>query len=130
MKPEYVARKSAWKAVTFLRVVLFWLIIPLIIMIWDIIRLRNETIEFYSNHIVVKSGVLSRKQRKSAFMGVISVSVDQSLLGRCFDYGDVRVDVPGRWDINTECIKNPDGLVRYLENKIISGTTAQTIIRD
>ena len=91
MKPEYVATKSAWGAVTFLRVVLFWLIVPLIIMIGHIVILKHERIEFYSNQVVVKSGVLNKKQRKSAFTGVMCVSVEQSLLGRICNYGNVKL---------------------------------------
>ena len=130
MKPEYVATKSAWGAVTFTRVILFWLIVPLIIMIWDIIVLRNETIEFYQNQIVVKSGVLNKKQRKCAFMGVMSVSVEQSLFGRMFNYGNVKVDVTGKWDIDTNGINNPQELVYYLEKRIVTNASATTIINN
>ena len=128
MVPEYVATKSAWKAVTFLRVVFFWLIVPLIIMIGHIIILKNEVIEFYPNQIVVKSGVLNKKQRKTAFIGVLSVSTEQSLIGRLFNYGDVKVDVPGKWDINTEGVSNPQGLAEYLETRIVTSRNTTTII--
>ena len=128
MVPEYVATKSAWKAVTFLRVVFFWLIVPLIIMIGHIIILKNEVIEFYPNQIVVKSGVLNKKQRKSAFIGVLSVSTEQSLIGRLFNYGDVKVDVPGKWDVNTEGVSNPQGLAEYLETRIVTSRNTTTII--
>lgn len=128
MSPEYVATKSAWGAVTFLRVVFFWLIIPLIVMICHIVILKHEKIEFYHNQIVVKSGVLSKKQRKSAFMGVLSVSTEQSLFGRIFKYGDVRVDVPGKWDVNTTGISDPQALANYLETRIVSNRDATTII--
>ena len=128
MSPEYVATKSAWGAVTFLRVVFFWLIIPLIVMICHIIILKNERIEFYHNQIVVKSGVLSKKQRKSAFMGVLSVSVEQSLGGRLFKYGNVMVDVPGKWDVNTRGVCDPQGLANYLETRIVSSANTTTII--
>ena len=128
MKPEYVATKSAWGAVTFLRVVFFWLIIPLIVMICHIVILKNERIEFYQNQIVVKSGVLSKKQKKSTFMGVLSVSTEQSLFGRICKYGTVKVDVPGRWDVNTEYISNPQALADYLETRIVSGNNTTHVI--
>jgi hypothetical protein len=53
-------------------------------------------------------------------MGIYSVSVYKPFLGRIFDYGDIRVDCPGPWDINTDGIKDPDGLKKYLETKITS----------
>ena len=128
MKPEYVATKSAWGAVTFLRVVFFWLIIPLIVMICHIVILKNERIEFYQNQIVVKSGVLTKKQRKSTFTGVLNVSIEQSLFGRIFNYGTLSVDVPGRWDVNTKGISNPQALVDYLETRIVSGANTTHVI--
>ncbi len=130
MKPDYVATKTAWRAITFWRIVFFWLIIPLIVMIVDIIKLKNERIEFYQNQIVVKSGVLSKKEKKSAFMGVLSVSLSQSLTGRILGYGDVTVDVTGKWDIDTRGVKNPRGLVEYLESRIATSSNVKTIISE
>jgi len=130
MKPDFVATKSAWGAVTFWRVALFWLIIPLIVMICHIVQLKHEKIEFYQNQVVVKSGVLSKKQRKSAFLGVLSVSVDQSLFGRMCRYGHVVVDVPGKWDINTTFIKNPNELVDYLESRIATTNDVKTFVNN
>lgn len=121
MTPNYVVRKSAWGAVTFWRVVLFWLIIPLIIMIIDIINLKCQRVEFYDNHVIIKTGVLSRNENKSVFPAIESVTSRQSLWGRIFNYGDVFVDVVGRWDINLRGICNPEGLKAYLSDKTIDG---------
>ena len=130
MKPDYVATKTALRAITFWRIVFCWLIIPAIIMVIDIIKLKNDRIEFYEDHIVVKSGVLNKKERKSAFMGVMSVSVNQSLFGRIFGYGDVSVDVTGKWDVDTRGVKDPQGLVRYLENRIVKSSSVRTVITE
>ena len=64
--PNFVAKKSAWAAVTVLRVLFFWLIIPLIIMIVDIMIKKSERIEFYDDYIIQRSGVLSKKEKRSA----------------------------------------------------------------
>ena len=130
MKPDYIATKTALRAITFWRIVFCWLIIPAIIMVVDIIKLKNDRIEFYEDHIVVKSGVLSKKERKSAFMGVMSVSVNQSLFGRIFGYGDVSVDVTGKWDVDTRGVKDPQGLVRYLEKRIVKSSSVRTVITE
>ncbi len=129
-RPNYVATKSAWKAITFLRVVFFWLIIPLIIMIVKIIVLKHERIEFYEDRIIVKSGVLSKNERKSVFLGVLSVSINQSLWGRMFGYGDVNVDVVGKWDVNLEGVCNPKKLQAYLETKTAKRSTFTNIIAE
>ena len=119
--PQYVARHSAWKGVTFLRVVLFWLIVPLIIMIVDIIRNKKHVIEFYDRYVIEKSGILNKRETKFIFAGVCSVVVNQTLLGRICNYGDVIVDVVGkRWGINTFGISRPQELKRFIEEKIIN----------
>ena len=119
MKPEFIVNKSAWKAVTFWRIVLCWLIIPLLVMVFNIISLKCEKIEFYEDKIIVKSGVLNKKERKTSFIGINSVSIEQSLAGRIFNYGDLRVDAVGKWDVNTLGVKQPKKVMAYLETKIV-----------
>ena len=36
----------------------------------------------------------------------------------------------GKWDINTEGIKDPNGLAAYLESKIVSSASTTTIINN
>lgn len=126
--PNYVASKTAWNAVTPLRILLFWLIIPLIILIVDIIRNKKNKIEFYDKYVIERSGILSKKEKRSVFAGVYSVSVEQSVWGRIFNYGNVKVDVVGRWDINTYGISNPNGLKKYLENHIAEPNNIQSVV--
>lgn len=122
MRPNYVATKSAWKAVSFLTIIFFWLIIPLIVMAIRIIILKNERVEFYDNYVIIRWGVLSKNERKSAFLGVNAVSIRQSLLGRMFNYGDVDVDMVGRWDVDLEGISYPAGLKHYLETRYVDSS--------
>ena len=117
-EPEYVAKKSAWKAVTLFRVLFFWLIVPLVMMIVDIVKLKHESIEFYDEFIIQKSGVIAKSERQSTFKGIISVSIDQSVHGRMFNYGDIFVDVIGKWDINTTGIADPKNLKTYLDSRM------------
>ena len=119
MTPEYIAKKTAWRAVTPLRVLFFWLIIPLLVIIVHLIQLKCETIEFYADRVVQRESVLAKKTTQAAFNGVIGVSVDQSIIGRIFNYGDVKIDIVGKWDIDTQGISNPKALQRYLEGKLI-----------
>lgn len=120
MKPNYVAKKSAASVLSFWLILFFWLIIPSIIQIARILSAKCYSIEFYDNKIVVKSGVLNKQENQSVFAGVYSVSLSQSLMGRMFNYGNIRVDCPGRWDIDTEGIKNPVALKHHLETYITS----------
>ncbi len=118
-QPNYVAKHSAWEAVTFWRVVLFFLIIPLIVMIVDIFVKKNDVIEFYDDHIIHRKGILSKTENRSVFTGVFNVSISQSLWQRICGFGDLSVDAPGKWDINTKGIANPNGLKNYLESKFV-----------
>ncbi len=118
-KPNYVATCSAWSAVTFWRIIGSILIIPLIIMIVDIVKQKNKIIEFYDDYIIQKSGIFSKSEKQSAFTGVVGVSVQQSWGERMLNYGDVQVDVFGKWDIDTKGISNPNGLKRYLEGHFV-----------
>ena len=126
--PNYVASKTSWNAVTPLRILFFWLIIPLIVLIVDIIRLKKDKIEFYDRYVIEKSGLLSKREKKSTFAGIYSVSVEQSVWGRIFKYGDVKVDVVGRWDIDTYGISHPNELKKYLETKIVEPDNLQAVV--
>ena len=118
MVPNYVAKKNVLFALNFWLILFSFLIIPLIIQIWKIIVLKSITYEFYDYRIIRKSGVFNKKEERFVFAGVYSVSMYQSFWGRVFNYGDVMVDAPGEWDINTCGIKNPKRLAGYLEKRI------------
>lgn len=118
MTPNYTAKKSAASVLSFKLIIFFWLIIPLIIQIARIVVAKCYSIEFYDNRIVVKSGVLNKQEKQSVFAGVYSVSVSRPFLGTIFGYGNISIDCPGKWDIDTIGIKNPDGLKSYLEGYI------------
>ena len=118
MNPNYVAKKSKVHALNFWLILFFWLIIPLVIQIARILSAKCYSLEFYDEKMVLKSGVLNKDERQSVFMGVFSVSLSQSFFGRIFNYGDVSVDCPGPWDVDTVGIKNPVALKKYLESKI------------
>lgn len=118
MNPNYVAKKSVVPVLSFWLILFCWLIIPLIIQIVRILTVKAYSIEIYDEKIVTKSGLLNKSENQSVFAGVYSVSISQSLFGRIFGYGDIRVDCPGRWDIDTIGIKNPKDLKKFLETKI------------
>ena len=120
MKPNYVAKKSKVAVLSIWLILFCWLIIPAIVQIVRLVKAHCYSIEFYDERIVIKSGVLNKNERQSVFAGVYSVSVHTPFLGSIFGYGDVAVDCPGRWDVDTIGIKAPQELKRYLESKITS----------
>ncbi len=120
MTPNYVAKKSAASVLSIKLLLFFWLVIPLIIQIVRIVSAKCYSIEFYDNKLIVKSGIFNKSETQSVFAGVYSVSISQTLAGRILGYGDIRVDCPGKWDVDTIGIKNPEALKKYLEEHITS----------
>ena len=54
------------------------------------------------------------------FPKVLSCHVYRSFWGRVFNYGDIRVDAIGKWDVDLMAIKRPLFVRKYLENHFIS----------
>lgn len=89
-------------------------------MIVQIVQLKFQKIEFYDTYIVQRSGVIARNERKSAFIGIISVSIQQTVAGRLFNYGNITVDTVGKWDIDTRGIAEPERLKKYLNTRMVN----------
>ena len=128
MTPNYTVKKSVMCSLSLWLILFSWLVIPLIVQICRIISAMSYSVEFYDNKVVVKSGVFNKDERQVMFIGVNAVSIHQTLGGRIFGYGDVYVDCRGEWDVDTNGIKNPAGLKRYVESKI-SGAGVRTVIK-
>ena len=120
MRPNFTARKSLWAAVTWKRVVFFWLIVPLIVMFIDMIKLKFTRFDFYDDKVVKYWGVLSKHERVSLFAGVLSVHLHRPFWGRIVKYGHLEVDVQGRWDFDLTYIKKPRNLQKYLDQCRVS----------
>lgn len=119
MKPDYVAKKSAFLELDIRLLLLFWLIVPLIMQICKIVLAKCTKIEFYPDKIVTKKGFFNIRQTETAFEGITSVSIQQTFWGRIFNYGTVMVDGPHRWLISSFGIAKPRELVKYLETRIV-----------
>ena len=78
MKPNYTARKSSWAAVKAWHILLFFLVVPIIVMICEIIAVRKYRLEFYDDKIIEHKGWLSTKNRTMTFNGVTSTSIEKS----------------------------------------------------
>ena len=114
----YSARKSKIAALNLWCILLCWLVIPALVQIYLILRAHCYSLDFYEDRVVLKQGVFDRQERQSVFVGVLSVRVNQSLWGRICSYGDVYIDVPGKWDVDTTSIADPNGLRCFLESRI------------
>ena len=119
-RPHIVARKSILPAFKFWRLLTFWLIVPLIMIIVDVIKLRSQYVEFYDSFVIKKRGVFNKTEERCMFPKVMSCHVYRSFWGRVFNYGDIKVDAIGKWDVDLIGIKRPLFVRKYLENHFIS----------
>ena len=128
VKPNYVIKKSAWSVIKWWHIVFGIFIIPLIIMIVKIINIKDESISFYNNKVVHRSGILSKNEKTTILTRVLSVTVRQTFWGRIFNYGTIYVDMMGKWDISMRGIKNPMGAKAYLEKFVANGSGMRQIL--
>ena len=131
-RPQIVARKSILPAFKFWRVLTFFLVVPLIMIIVDVIKLRSQYVEFYNTFVVKHTGVFSKNEDKCMFPKVLSCNVYRPFWGRVFNYGDIKIDAIGRWDVDLVGVKNPLYIKKYLEKHFISAkevnSMRQTIV--
>ena len=127
-KPNYVMKRSAWSVVRPWHILLFFLIVPLIIMVIKIINVKDDKISFYNNKVVHTRGIFTKYEKTTVLTRVLSVTVKQTFWGRIFNYGTIYVDVVGKWDINMTGIKNPSEARQYLERFVINGRNMRSII--
>ena len=95
-------------------------LIPLISIIVDVILLRTQYVEFYDSFVIKKKGVFNKTEERCMFPKVLSCNVYRSFWGRVFNYGNIQVDVIGKWDVDLTNIKRPLYVRKYLENHFIS----------
>ena len=119
-RPHIVARKSILPAFKLWRILTFWLIVPLIMIIVDVVILRSQYVEFYDSFVIKKRGVFNKTEERCMFPKILSCHVYRSFWGRVFNYGDIKVDAIGKWDVDLEGIKRPLFVRKYLENNFIS----------
>ena len=119
-RPHIVARKSILPAFKLWRILTFWLIVPLIMIIVDVVILRFQYVEFYDSFVIKKRGVFNKTEERCMFPKILSCHVYRSFWGRVFNYGDIKVDAIGKWDVDLEGIKRPLFVRKYLENNFIS----------
>ena len=116
--PNYVAKKSIvgdCGGKILLCLLLCWLIVPVLIMIYMIIRAKRFRIEFYDTRIVTRRGVFNTEEKQSLLTAIMGVRISQSFGGHLFHYGNVIIDTVGKWDVDTTDIKHPEMLKQYIE---------------
>lgn len=92
-------------------IVFIGIIIPLV----KFLELSSQRIIFYENKIIRTMGFFTRRQISIPITKIVAVTMNQPFLGRILNYGDVFIDVVGRWDANCIGVKKPIALKNYVE---------------
>ena len=79
-----------------------------------------------SHRFVEKYGLLSMRTNEIALPNIEGVKVNQSILGRIFNYGTVKIEGTGVDSVSTPNIADPVGFVRAIQTakEHIAGLTA------
>ena len=129
MEPDYVAKKSILGECggkIFICILFCWLIVPIFLMIYMIIEAKKFRIEFYKDKVIMHRGFLHTEEQQSILTTIVGVRINRSIAGNIFNYGDVVVDMVGRWDIDTRAIKDPVALKNHLKS-IMDQTGAKNL---
>ena len=140
----YVAKKSAWAhrtrmILSIILTVVFALIgmifvtdpsgtglavasfviacIFLLLIVITVIEASRSEIRVYEKSITTRRGIINVKETHSVMTPIIGVSVEQSLNGKLFNYGNVIIDKIGKgWDIDCTYIKKPAEFKQFLQS--------------
>ena len=101
-------------------------VLGLIAFLKMMIRKWSTEIGITSHRFVEKYGLLSMRTNEIALPNIEGVKVNQSLLGRIFSYGTVKIEGTGVDSVQTPNIADPVGFVRAIQTakEHIAGLTA------
>jgi Bacterial PH domain len=90
-------------------------VLGLIVFLRLMIRKWSVEIGVTSHRFVEKYGLLSMKTNEIALPNIEGVKVNQSILGRVFGYGTVKIEGTGVDSVTTPTIADPVGFVRAIQ---------------
>ena len=124
---EYVITKSVWKAFDLWGILMAITVIPLVI---RILILKFDRTYFYENRIIARYGVLSKHVTETAFVGISAISVDQSLIGRILGFGDISIDIIGKWRVTIKGAKKPMKAKEFLNSYIVEKSDVTAVLHN
>ena len=92
-----------------------WVIMGLITLIRMLVRRWTTEIGITSHRFVEKYGLFTMRTNEIALPNIEGVRVHQSLLGRLFGYGTVKIEGTGVDSVITPHIADPVGFVRAIQ---------------
>lgn len=92
-----------------------WFLLGLISFLRMMILKWTTEVGITSHRFVEKYGVFSMRTNEIALPNIEGIKVKQSLLGRIFDYGTIRIEGTGVDAVTTPNIADPVGFVRAIQ---------------
>ena len=108
--------KTSWCAI--IKDLLLMLVIVGFFTIWKtLIKILTNKLEIKEEFVSGKIGLLRIQTLDSPIDKVTSIKIDQSLLGRLLNYGDVFINTPSG-NFAFECMDKPNEIKEYLLSKM------------
>ena len=92
------------------------LVFPLAVALWLWLSLRSTEQGVTTKRAVLKTGLISRKSEEMRLPKIETVEIDQSMWGRIFGFGNVRLTGQGISDLVFEAVDRPLEVKRAIEN--------------
>lgn len=90
--------------------------ITLVLAIWEWLKLRSIEQGVTNKRVILKKGIISRKSEEMKITSIETVEIIQSVLGRIFGFGTVRVTGRGISDLVFKSIDNPMDVKKKIES--------------
>jgi uncharacterized membrane protein YdbT with pleckstrin-like domain len=89
--------------------------IALLLAIYEWLRLRTLEYGVTNKRVILKKGIIGRYTEEMKIGSIETVAIDQGVLGRILDYGDVKVTGRGISDVVFKRMDDPMAVKRHIE---------------
>ena len=113
--------RSFWAEMTFLKILFFWLIIPVII---AYIVAKSYLVTITEKKIIIDSGIINKTSSEYAVAGITSIRVEQTMFGSIFNYGTVYISLAGDRQVLLEDVAKPNEVKSFLNRQLEKTATA------
>ena len=90
--------------------------ITLLLALWEWLKLRNIEQGVTNKRVILKRGIISRKTEEMKVSSIETVEIIQSVMGRVFGYGNIKVTGRGLSDLIFIKIDDPMDVKRKIES--------------
>lgn len=90
--------------------------ITLLVALYEWFRLKNIEQGVTNKRVILKQGIISRKTEEMKITSIETVEIDQTVLGRIFGFGTVKVTGRGLSDVIFVHIDDPMSVKKQIES--------------